>query len=59
MRAGSNRMQFNAGVSFEIIDVILALVLFFVAADMIVRWIIRVRASEEEKITLSTGWGSQ
>jgi simple sugar transport system permease protein len=59
MRAGSNRMQFSAGVSFEIIDVILALVLFFVAADMIVRWIIRVRAGDEEKITLSTGWGSQ
>jgi simple sugar transport system permease protein len=52
-------MQFSAGVSFEIIDVILALVLFFVAADMIVRWIIRVRAGDEEKITLSTGWASQ
>jgi simple sugar transport system permease protein len=59
MRAGANRMQLHASVSFEIIDVILALVLFFVAADMIVRWIIRVRAGEEEKVTLSTGWGSQ
>jgi len=59
MRAGSNRMQFNAGVSFEIVDVILALILFFVAADMIVRWIIRMRASDDDKVTLSSGWGGQ
>jgi simple sugar transport system permease protein len=59
MRAGANRMQFRAGVSFEIVDVILALVLFFVAADVIVRWIIRMRAQDEEKVTLSTGWGGQ
>lgn len=59
MRAGSNRMQFDAGVSSEIIDVILALVLFFVAADMIVRWIIRVRASDDDQVMLSSGWGGQ
>lgn len=59
MRAGSNRMQFDAGVSSEIIDVILALILFFVAADMIVRWLIRVRVGDEEKVTLSSGWGSK
>jgi simple sugar transport system permease protein len=57
MRAGSSRMQFDAGVSSEIIDVILALVLFFVAADKIVRWIIRTRADDGEKVTLTTGWG--
>ena len=59
MRAGSNRMQFDAGVSSEIIDVILALVLFFVAADMIVRWLIRVRAGEDDQVMLSSGWGAQ
>ncbi|MDX1521161.1 MAG: ABC transporter permease [Anaerolineae bacterium] len=58
MRAGSSQMQFDADVSPEIIDVILAMMLFFVAADMIVRWIIRVRAQEGEQVTLSTGWGS-
>ena len=58
MRAGSSQMQFSADVSAEIIDVILALVLFFVAADTIVRWIIRTRAGEgEEQVTLSTSWG--
>lgn len=57
MRAGSSRMQFNAGVAPEIIDVVLALMLFLVAAEMIVRWIIRLRATDEEQVTLSTGWG--
>jgi simple sugar transport system permease protein len=59
MRAGSNQMQFKAHVAQEITDVVQALMLFFVAADMIVRWLLRMRAAEEgEKITLSTGWGS-
>ncbi len=60
MRAGSNQMQFKAHVAQEITDVVQALMLFFVAADMIVRWLLRMRQAEEgEKITLSTGWGAQ
>ncbi|HEX6383939.1 MAG TPA: ABC transporter permease [Anaerolineae bacterium] len=59
MKAGQSQMQFSAGVATEIIDVILALILFFVAADMIVRWIIRTPAVEEEQVVLSTGWGQQ
>ncbi|MFN2151345.1 MAG: ABC transporter permease [Anaerolineales bacterium] len=60
MKAGASQMQFDAGVAKEIVDVIQALMLFFVAADMIVRKIFHIRAAgEEEKITLSTGWGKQ
>lgn len=59
MNAGASQMQFSAGVANEITDIIQALILFFVAADMIVRWIIRTRAEEGEKISLSTGWGGQ
>jgi simple sugar transport system permease protein len=59
MKAGASQMQFSAGVAKEITDVIQALILFFVAADVIVRWIIRSRVTEEEKVTLSTGWGQQ
>ncbi len=57
MKAGSSQMQFDAGVAAEITNVIQALMLFFVAADMIVRWIIRVRTEEGEGVSLSTGWG--
>lgn len=59
MRAGASQMQFSAGVANEIIDVIQALILFFVAADMIVRWVIRQRAVDKDKPALSTGWGKQ
>jgi simple sugar transport system permease protein len=59
MQAGSSQMQFDANVPFQIIDVIQALILFFVSADVIVRWIIRMRAEDGERITLSSGWGSK
>lgn len=57
MRAGASQMQFNAGVAPEITDVITALILFFVAADVIVRRLLRMRATDDEQVTLSTGWG--
>ena len=60
MKAGANQMQFSAGVPAEIIDVIQALILFFVAGEIIIRRLIRLRAAAgEEKITLSSGWGAQ
>ncbi len=60
MKGGGNVMQFDAKVPAEIIDVIQALMLFFVAADMIVRWVIRAKARPgEEKIKLTSGWGNQ
>jgi simple sugar transport system permease protein len=52
MKAGASQMQFHAGVAPEITDVIIALMLFFVAADMIVRWILRRREASEEKFLL-------
>jgi simple sugar transport system permease protein len=59
MKAGSSQMQFSAGVAKEITDVIQALILFFVAADMIVRKVFRIKEVEEEGPALSTGWGQQ
>ena len=55
MKAGANTMQFQAGVPKEIIDVIQSLMLFFVAADMIVRYILRIRKDGSE-VSLSSGW---
>lgn len=57
MRSGASQMQFSAGVAKEITDVITAFILFFVAADIIVKWLIRQRDRDDEKVTLSTGWG--
>jgi simple sugar transport system permease protein len=59
MKAGSSQMQFSAGVAKEITDVIQALILFFVAAEIIVRKVFRLRAAKEGEITLMTGWSKQ
>jgi len=59
MKAGSNVMQFEAKVAKEILDVIQALMLFFVSADMIVRWIIRVKKEATDDVTLTTSWGQK
>jgi general nucleoside transport system permease protein len=59
MKAGSSQMQFSAGVAKEITDVIQALILFFVAADVIVRKVFRLRTAKEEEITLMTSWTKQ
>jgi len=57
MRAGAGFMQFNAGVSPEIIDVIQALMLFFIAADMLLKRLIGIPKEEGEVLPLTTGWG--
>ncbi len=57
--AGGTKMQFDSGVSADIIQVIQALVLAFVAAPMIIRAIFRLRLAEGEAAgsVTSTGWG--
>ncbi len=59
MDAGSTRMQFNSGVPSEIIMVIQALILMFVAAEQIVRMIYRIRGEAAGAQKLSTGWGQR
>jgi ABC-type uncharacterized transport system permease subunit len=58
MNSGAAKMQFDAGVRFQIIDIIQGLILFFVSADIIARKILPAQLVDEEKVTLSTGWGS-
>lgn len=57
MQAGASQMQFDSGISSDIIDVVQALMLFFVAADVLIRRLLRMRASSGDQITLSSGWG--
>lgn len=56
MRNGGTRMQFLTQIPVDVISVIQALILLFVAADAIVRYIYRVRA-REERVLLTRGWG--
>ena len=59
MRNGSDLMELTSGVSKYIISLIQALVLLFVAAPGIVRWIYRIKATRrpEEEAPLTRGWG--
>jgi simple sugar transport system permease protein len=54
MRAGSGLMQIKAGIPVEIIDVIQATILLFLAADIVVRRLLRIRASGPEAAELQT-----
>jgi simple sugar transport system permease protein len=54
MRAGSGLMQIEAGIPIEIIDVIQATILLFLAADVIVRRALRIRAAGSEPDELQT-----
>lgn len=56
MRNGATQMQFVTQVPVDIISVIQALILLFVAADQIIRQLFRLRAAGD-KVTLSSGWG--
>ena len=56
MRNGATRMQFLTQIPTDIISVIQALVLLFVAADAIIRFIYHIR-TQEERVVLTRGWG--
>ncbi|MDP9243489.1 MAG: ABC transporter permease [Chloroflexota bacterium] len=62
MRAGSNLMQIQAGVPVQMIDVLQGVILFFLAAEVLVRYIFRVRAAGvqvDELQTVSRSYGGQ
>ena len=56
MRNGATRMQFLTQIPVDVISVIQALILLFVAADAIVRYIYRIRANGDQ-VVLTRGWG--
>jgi simple sugar transport system permease protein len=60
MDAGSSLMQARTDVAPEIISVIQAFILFFVAAPSVVRWIIRQRSDGADDTVpgLSSNWGA-
>jgi len=63
MRAGAPEMQLDAGIPVEIIDVLQGIILLFLAADVIVRRVIRLRVAragvdELQTVTRSYGEGA-
>ncbi|HEX7555975.1 MAG TPA: ABC transporter permease [Leptolinea sp.] len=56
MRNGATRMQFLTQIPVDIISIIQALILLFVSADAIVRYIYRIRIPQE-RVVYTRGWG--
>lgn len=54
MRAASSTVQFEAGVAPEIVDLLLALILFFVTAPLLTKFFKRKQVG----VSLTSGWGN-
>jgi len=59
LRQGAGLMQVRAGVSIDLINIVQALVIVFIAADEIIRWLYRIRRPKEEirEVVFTRGWG--
>jgi len=58
LRNGAGLMQVRApGISIDLVNIVQALVIIFVAADQIVRWIYRMRARRGMEVVFTRGWG--
>jgi ABC-type uncharacterized transport system permease subunit len=57
LRNGAGLMQLQSGISINLINIIQALVIVFVAADQIVRWIYRIRRKGGGQVVFTRGWG--
>jgi ABC-type uncharacterized transport system permease subunit len=60
LRAGASRMQSIAGVPTEIVQIIQAMVIIFIAAPAIIQTLYRLRQvkREEAGVVFSRGWGA-
>ncbi len=62
MLSGAGLMQQEVGLSIDVVRIVQALVLLFVAADVIVRTVFRLRKTRDDALEttdLASGWGGQ
>lgn len=55
---GAGLMQVRADIAIDLVKIIQALIIMFIAADLIVRWLWRIpKAGEQSKAIFAKGWG--
>jgi len=59
LRNGAGLMQLRAGISIDLVNIVQALVIVFIAADEIIRWLYRIKRRKEEirELVFTRGWG--
>ncbi|MCC7119408.1 MAG: ABC transporter permease [Anaerolineales bacterium] len=57
LRSGATNMQSMAGIPIDIISIIQGLIIVFIAAPDIIRWLYRIRSLKTEETVLTRGWG--
>jgi ABC-type uncharacterized transport system permease subunit len=57
LRSGATRMQSLAGIPIDIISIIQGLIVIFIAAPAIIRWLYHLRITTKEETVLTRGWG--
>jgi len=57
LRSGATDMQSIARIPIDIISIIQGVVIVFIAAPDIIRWLYRIRAKKAEDTVLTRGWG--
>ncbi len=57
LRAGATKMQSLAGIPIDIISIVQAFVIMFVAAPKIIRWVYRLKGEGGFETVLMRGWG--
>jgi general nucleoside transport system permease protein len=57
LRSGATNMQSIARVPIDIISIIQGLMIIFIAAPEIIRWLYRLKSIKVEETVLTRGWG--
>jgi simple sugar transport system permease protein len=57
LRNGAALMQVRSNMSIDLINIVQALVIMFVAADQMIRWLYHIKTTRGTRVVFTRGWG--